>query len=52
MNIGIMASGRGSNFQSIIDSVESGFINASIVILITDNPRAYALKRAEKHNIL
>ena len=52
MNIGVMASGRGSNFQSIIDSVESGFINARIVILITDNPGAYALERAEKHNIL
>ena len=52
MNIGVMASGRGSNFQSIIDSVKSGFINAKIVILITDNSHAYALERAEKHNII
>jgi phosphoribosylglycinamide formyltransferase-1 len=51
MNIGVMASGRGSNFQSIIDSVESGFIKAGIVVLITDNLDAYALERAKKHNI-
>ena len=51
MKIGVLASGRGSNFQSIINSVESGYINAEIVILITDNPDAYALERAKKHGI-
>jgi phosphoribosylglycinamide formyltransferase-1 len=45
------ASGRGSNFQSIIDSIESGFLKARIAVLITDNPDAYAIERAKKHNI-
>jgi hypothetical protein len=51
MKIGMMASGRGSNFQSIIDNVESGYINAEIAVLITDNPDVYALERAAKHRI-
>lgn len=51
IHVGIMASGRGSNFQSIIDAVISGFISARIVLLVTDNPQAYALRRAERHRI-
>jgi phosphoribosylglycinamide formyltransferase-1 len=51
LTIGVLASGRGSNFQSIIDSINSGFIKARIAVLITDNPEAYAIERAKKHNI-
>ena len=51
LSIGILASGRGSNFQSIIDSIESGYLKAEIVLLITDNPNAYAIERARKHGI-
>jgi phosphoribosylglycinamide formyltransferase-1 len=51
MKIGVLASGRGSNFQAIIDAAESGGLNASIAVLIVDNPSAFAIKRAEKHNI-
>ncbi len=51
INIAVLASGRGTDFQSIIDGVESGRVDAKIVILITDNPDAKALKRAEDHGI-
>ncbi len=51
LTIGVLASGRGSNFQSIIDAVESGHIDAEIRILMTDNPGAFALERARKHGI-
>jgi phosphoribosylglycinamide formyltransferase-1 len=51
MNIGVLASGRGSNFQSIIDAIESGSLKAKIVLLITDNPHAFAIERARKHGI-
>ncbi|MBI4654367.1 MAG: phosphoribosylglycinamide formyltransferase [Nitrospirae bacterium] len=51
LNIGVLASGRGSNFQAIIDSIESGYLKARIVVLITDNPEAYALERAKRHGI-
>lgn len=51
LTLGVLASGRGSNFQSIIDSIESGFLKARIVVLVTDNPDAYAIERAKKHGI-
>ncbi len=51
LSIGVLASGRGSNFQSIIDSINSGFFKAKIAVLITDNPEAYAIERAKNHNI-
>jgi phosphoribosylglycinamide formyltransferase 1 len=50
--IAVLASGRGSNFQSIIDGIECGFIPKSkIVLAISDKADAYALERARKHNI-
>ena len=51
LNLGILASGRGSNFQSIIDEIEAGKINAQIKLLIVDNPDAYAIERAKKYSI-
>lgn len=51
LKIGILASGRGSNFQSIIDSVKSGHLKANIEILIVDNPDAYAIQRAMTNGI-
>jgi phosphoribosylglycinamide formyltransferase-1 len=51
LRIGVLASGRGSNFQAIIDAVESGCIDAGICVLITDNPGAFAIERARKHGI-
>ncbi len=51
LKIGVLASGRGSNFQSIIDEIESQRLKAQIVLLITDNPSAFAIERAKKHGI-
>ncbi|OFI06283.1 phosphoribosylglycinamide formyltransferase [Clostridium acetireducens DSM 10703] len=49
--VAVLASGGGTDFQSIIDAVECGYLNCSIEALITDNPKAYAIKRAENHKI-
>ena len=49
--IAVFASGRGSNFQSIIDHIKSGEIAAEVKLLISDNQDAGALKRAEHENI-
>lgn len=49
--VSVLASGRGSNFQAIIDSVESGRLEVTIGSLITDNPQAYAIERAERAGI-
>jgi phosphoribosylglycinamide formyltransferase-1 len=51
LKIGVLASGRGSNFQSIIDEIESKRLHAEIALLITDNPSAVAIERAKKHGI-
>jgi len=50
--IGVLASGRGSDFQSIIDHISLGVLkNARISVLISNNSNAYALKRAEQAGI-
>jgi phosphoribosylglycinamide formyltransferase 1 len=51
LKIGVLASGRGSNFQSIIDFIEGGELRAEVALLVTDNPEAFALERARKHSI-
>jgi len=51
LKIGVLASGRGSNFQAIIDAIETGHIHAQIQLLVTDNPAAFSLERAKKHGI-
>jgi phosphoribosylglycinamide formyltransferase-1 len=45
--IAVIASGRGSNFQAILDAIERGTIQGACVRLITDNPSAFAISRAE-----
>jgi phosphoribosylglycinamide formyltransferase 1 len=47
----VLASGRGSNFQAIIEAIRGGKIPATCVGLITDNPDAYAIERANKAKI-
>ena len=49
MKIAALASGRGSNLQSIIDSIENGEIDAELALVISDKSDAKALERAEKH---
>ena len=51
LNIAVFASGRGTNFQSIIDAVKNGEIAAEIKVLISDNQDAGALKRAEREDV-
>ncbi|MBW2636477.1 MAG: phosphoribosylglycinamide formyltransferase [Deltaproteobacteria bacterium] len=51
LSLGVLVSGSGSNLQSIIDSIERGILNASIEIVISNNPDAFALERASKHNL-
>jgi len=51
LKIGVLASGRGSNFQSIINAVNSGRLKIEIAVLITDNASAFSIERAKKHGI-
>ena len=51
LKIGVLASGRGSNLQAIIDASEKGEIEAEVAVVISDKSDAYALVRAKKHAI-
>lgn len=50
-NLVFFASGSGTNFQSVIDAIDSDLLEARITGLITNRPEAGALDRAEKHDI-
>jgi phosphoribosylglycinamide formyltransferase 1 len=49
--IAVFASGSGSNFQSIVDEIEAGRLEAKISLLVCDNPGAYVIERAKKAGI-
>lgn len=51
LKLGVLASGRGSNFQSLINAINSRRLIAEILVLITDNASAFAIERAKKHGI-
>ena len=49
--LAVLCSGRGSDLQSIIDSIQRGELQAEISIVITDKPNVQALDRAAKAGI-
>jgi phosphoribosylglycinamide formyltransferase-1 len=50
--IGVLLSGRGSNFEALAESVAAGRIpNAEIAIVVSNQPDALGLKRAESRGI-
>jgi phosphoribosylglycinamide formyltransferase-1 len=46
LRIGVLASGGGTNLQSIIDRCQDGSLAAEIAVVISNNPAAGALDRA------
>ncbi len=50
--LGVLISGRGSNFQSILGNIQKGFIqNAEIVVVLSDKENARGLKIAKDNGI-
>ncbi len=49
--LGILASGNGSNFEAIAQSIQAGELKAQIAVVITNNPEAYVRQRAESKGI-
>ena len=50
--IAVMVSGGGTNLQALIDAEKSGIIKSgTIVLVISNNPDAYALHRADEAGI-
>jgi phosphoribosylglycinamide formyltransferase-1 len=50
--IAVFASGNGSNFQAIINEIESGNLVSEIAVLVTDKLDCFAAERARNQNIL
>lgn len=51
LRIAVLASGRGSNLQAIIDAIETGRLHATIVAVLSNKKDAVALDRARKHGL-
>ena len=49
--LAVLVSGRGSNLQAIIDSIDREELDAHLSVVISNTKDAMALKRAEKHGI-
>ncbi|GGW95855.1 phosphoribosylglycinamide formyltransferase [Alteromonas halophila] len=47
----VLISGNGSNLQAIIDRIEAGKLNATIGCVISNQPQAYGLQRAQQAGI-
>jgi phosphoribosylglycinamide formyltransferase-1 len=51
LRVGVLASGRGSNFRALAEAAASGRLPAAIVVLVTDRASAPALDIARAHGI-
>jgi len=51
LRVAVLASGRGSNLQAVIDAIEAGTVQARIVAVISNKKDAPALERARRHGI-
>jgi phosphoribosylglycinamide formyltransferase-1 len=51
LRLAVLASGRGSNLQALIDAIEAGQVQAKIVAVISNKKDAVALERARKHGL-
>ncbi|MFC1514624.1 phosphoribosylglycinamide formyltransferase [Candidatus Omnitrophota bacterium] len=51
MNIAVLASGNGSNFEAIADAVKQGRIKACLKLLVTDKEDAYVRTRAKNFGV-
>ncbi|HOL39647.1 MAG TPA: phosphoribosylglycinamide formyltransferase [Dictyoglomaceae bacterium] len=49
--LGVLVSGRGSNLQALIDASQINKYPAEVVVVISNNPNAYAIERAKKSHI-
>ncbi len=51
LQLGVMASGSGTNFEAIANAIAENKLNAEIKVLICNNPDAKVLERAKKWQI-
>lgn len=51
LRVGVLASGRGTALQPVIDAASSGAVNAEVVLVVTNKSKSYVRDRAREHGI-
>lgn len=51
LRLAVLGSGSGSNCQSLFDAIETGRLNAEVLIVLSDHQDAYILERARKQGV-
>jgi len=51
IKVGVLASGRGSDFQSLVDARDRGDLDVDLAVLVCNVPGAPVLERAEKAGV-
>jgi phosphoribosylglycinamide formyltransferase 1 len=51
LQVGVLASGRGSNLQAILDATAASDFPARVAVVVSDREQAAALERARRHGV-
>lgn len=51
LRLGVLASGRGSNLQSILEAIERGELSARVAVVVSNKKEAQALERAARYQV-
>lgn len=51
VRLGVMASGSGSNFEALATAIDQGQLNASLSVLLYNNPEARVRERAQRWQV-
>ncbi|MDH3296134.1 MAG: phosphoribosylglycinamide formyltransferase [Acidimicrobiia bacterium] len=49
--LAVLVSGNGSNLQAVLDACDSGRLDGEVVVVVSNNPDAFALTRAERAGV-
>lgn len=49
--LGVLISGRGSNLQAILDAIADGRLDATVAVVISNEPGAFGLERARRAGV-
>jgi phosphoribosylglycinamide formyltransferase-1 len=51
VRLGVLASGRGSNLQAIIDAIQAARLSGRLAVVLSNKKDAQALERARQHGV-
>ncbi|MHB1261951.1 MAG: phosphoribosylglycinamide formyltransferase [Thermoplasmatota archaeon] len=51
LRVAVLASGHGSNLQSLLDHIKAGYVDAHVSLVVSDKHDALALQRARRANV-